>query len=158
LGESISDNVFTWISYGGGINLSTGRFLTRQPGRLNPYVPWGGDPALLGPLGLLVMLRWRRRGKKDKMDMLLMLLVVGLAFGLSLAARGGWRRAAGYGYSPFDPAFFHANAADTVSLAYPAGNRNTWITDKNTHNTPTSFRFTGQRLESSFGLYFYGAR
>ena len=24
--------------------------------------------------------------------------------------------------------------------------------------TPTSFRFTGQRQESSLGLYFYGAR
>jgi 3D (Asp-Asp-Asp) domain-containing protein len=65
----------------------------RQPGSLNPYVPWGGDPAgaLLGPLGLLVMLRWRRRRKGGKMDLLLLLLVMGLAFGLSLAAcnRGG---------------------------------------------------------------------
>jgi RHS repeat-associated protein len=70
---------------------ATGRFLTRQPGRLNPYVPWGGDPAgaLLGPLGLLVMLRWRRRRKGGKMDLLLLLLVVGLAFGLSLAACNG---------------------------------------------------------------------
>lgn len=40
---------------------STGRFLTRQPVRLNPYVPWGGDPAgaLLGPLTLLVLLHKR---------------------------------------------------------------------------------------------------
>jgi hypothetical protein len=45
--------------------------------------------ALLGPLGLLVMLRWRRRGKGGKMDLLLLLLVVGLAFGLSLAACNG---------------------------------------------------------------------
>jgi hypothetical protein len=65
--------------------------LTRQPGRFNPYVPWSGDPAgaLLGPLGLLVMLRWRKRSKGGKMDLLLVLLVVGLAFGLSLAACNG---------------------------------------------------------------------
>jgi hypothetical protein len=69
---------------------ATGRFLTRQPGRLNPYVPWSGDPAgaLLGPLGLLVMLRWRRRGKKGKMDTILTLLLVGLALGIGLAACG----------------------------------------------------------------------
>ena len=70
---------------------ATGRFLTRQPGLTNPYVPWRGDPlgAVLGPLGLLAMLRWRKRGKRGKIGTILLLLLVTLAVGAMLAACGG---------------------------------------------------------------------
>jgi len=69
---------------------ATGRFLTRQPEQINPYVP-GGDPlgASVGVLGLLGMLRRRKRkGKLGRLDMLFLLLVV-LAGGASLAACDG---------------------------------------------------------------------
>jgi hypothetical protein len=34
-----------------------------------------------------------------------------------------------------------------------------WGTERYTYSTtPTTFRFTGQRLENSIGLYYYGAR
>ncbi len=82
---------------------ATGRFLTRQPGRINPYVPWS-DPlgSSVGVLGLLGMLRRRKRkrkGKLSRLDMLALLLVV-LAGGASLAACDG---AAPVGPSPIPP-------------------------------------------------------
>jgi RHS repeat-associated protein len=53
------DGELTWGYFGGQMDAATGliyagsgqyydpatgRFLTRQPGRINPYVPWGSDP------------------------------------------------------------------------------------------------------------------
>jgi len=72
----------------------TGRFLapgTRdfdpfQPGGLNPYLPWSGNPlgALLGPLGLLLL--FPRRKSLSGRDRLLLILLLGLAIAGAAAA------------------------------------------------------------------------
>jgi RHS repeat-associated protein len=72
----------------------TGRFLTPgtrdfdpfQPGTLNPYVPWSGNPlgALLGPLGLLLL--FPRRKSLSGRDRLLLILLLGLAIAGAAAA------------------------------------------------------------------------
>jgi YD repeat-containing protein len=71
---------------------STGRFLTRQaqPGKSNPYVPWGGDgPAgmLIGPLALAALLCKRRKGggKPGRGEYLLLAVLTVLAMGVMLA-------------------------------------------------------------------------
>jgi len=71
---------------------STGRFLNRNvnPNSANPYVPWSGEPtgALIAPLVLLAMV-YSRKKRRGKLDMLVLLLVLGAALGLSLSACGG---------------------------------------------------------------------
>jgi len=67
----------------------TGRFLTRdaKPNSTNPYVPWDPTGALLGPLGLLALVYGRKK-KGSKAGMLLVLLLVGVSVGMTLAACG----------------------------------------------------------------------
>lgn len=64
----------------------TGRFLNRDvnPRSPNPYVPWG-DPAgaLVAPLALLALLYGRRKSR-SRWDTLVILLILGLAAGMSL--------------------------------------------------------------------------
>lgn len=64
----------------------TGRFLTRDasPNNTNPYVPWNPLGALIGPLGLLALVFGRRK-KGSKVGMLLVLLLVGVSVGMTLA-------------------------------------------------------------------------
>ncbi len=70
---------------------STGRFLNHNanPNGTNPYVPWGGEPsaAFMAPLALLSLFYSRKR-KRGTLDTFVILLVLGVAFGLSLAACG----------------------------------------------------------------------
>jgi len=70
---------------------STGRFLNRSvnPDSANPYVPWSGEPtgALIGPLVLLAMV-YSRKKRRGKLDIFIILLVLCLAVGVSLAACG----------------------------------------------------------------------
>ena len=66
----------------------TGRFLNRntKPDQTNPYVPWGGNPsaAFMAPLALLWMI-YSRKKKRGKLDMFIILLVLGVAVSMSLA-------------------------------------------------------------------------
>jgi uncharacterized repeat protein (TIGR01451 family) len=66
----------------------TGRFLNRnaKPEQNNPYTPWG-DPsgALMAPLALLVLLYGRKK-TRGKWDNLVIVAVLSLAVGMSLAA------------------------------------------------------------------------
>jgi RHS repeat-associated protein len=70
---------------------STGRFLNRSvnPDSANPYVPWSGEPtgALIGPLVLLAMV-YNRKKRREKIDVFIILFVLCLAIGMSLAACG----------------------------------------------------------------------
>jgi RHS repeat-associated protein len=71
---------------------ATGRFLTRedQPGKTNPYVPWGGDTigAMLAPLALLGMFYSRKRSKGNKIGYLVILLFVTFTVSTTLSACG----------------------------------------------------------------------
>jgi hypothetical protein len=75
---------------------TTGRFLTRQvnPNSTNPYVPWNFDPAgaLIGPLALLSLIAWRKRGKPSKtvpyLFLLVFLVVLPLSVGLACGPGG----------------------------------------------------------------------
>ena len=70
----------------------TGRFLSRnaKPDQTNPYVPWGGNPtgALFAPLALLSLV-YSRKKKRGTLDIIIVLIVVGVALGLSLSACSG---------------------------------------------------------------------
>jgi len=78
---------------------STGRFLNRNvnPNSANPYVPLppsgmlreGGEPtgALIAPLVLLAILYGRKK-RRGKLDTLIILLVLCVGIGMSLAACG----------------------------------------------------------------------
>ena len=67
----------------------TGRFLTRNanPTQTNPYVPWKGDPAgaMLAPIALLAMVYGGKK-KRNKWNNLLILMVLIVSAGISLAA------------------------------------------------------------------------
>ena len=100
---------FTWGYFGGLMDAATGliyvgdgqyydpqtgRFLTRgaQQGKANPYVPWGGDPTglLVGPLALMVLLRWKKRGRAlSRMERVLLAVLVLAAVGVAVAGCGG---------------------------------------------------------------------
>jgi hypothetical protein len=69
---------------------STGRFLTRhaKPDNTNPYVPWNPSSALFAPLALLFLLYGNKR-KRSKWDTLVIMLLLGVAVTMSLAACGG---------------------------------------------------------------------
>ena len=66
----------------------TGRFLNRnaKPEQSNPYIPWGGNPssALIAPLALLVLIFGRKK-TRSKWDNLVIVTVLCLAVGMSLA-------------------------------------------------------------------------
>jgi hypothetical protein len=68
---------------------STGRFLTRhaKPDQTNPYVPWNPSSALLAPLALLFLFYGNKR-KRSKWDTLVIMLLLGVAVTMSLAACG----------------------------------------------------------------------
>jgi hypothetical protein len=68
---------------------STGRFLTRhaKPDNTNPYVPWNPSSALFAPLALLFLLYGNKR-KRSKWDTLVIMLLLGVAVTMSLAACG----------------------------------------------------------------------
>ena len=68
----------------------TGRFLTRdaKPNQNNPYTPIDPTSALFAPLALLAMVFGNKK-KRGKWDSLVILLVLGMAVGMSLAACGG---------------------------------------------------------------------
>lgn len=67
----------------------TGRFLTRdaKPNNSNPYVPWNPIGAIFAPLAVLSMIYVRRR-KRNKWDILVITLVLGIAAGMSVVACG----------------------------------------------------------------------
>jgi hypothetical protein len=69
---------------------ATGRFLTRDvnPDSTNPYVPWNPIGAILGPLGLIVLVFGRRKKGSKVGTFLVLLLVVG-SMGMTLAACSG---------------------------------------------------------------------
>lgn len=102
--ESFGDGNFTWGYFGGLMDAATGllyigngqyydpdtgRFLTRgaNPNSPNPYVPWNGDPAgaLLAPMGLLAFV-YRGRRTRNKWNMLIVLIVLGMSVSLALSA------------------------------------------------------------------------
>jgi RHS repeat-associated protein len=102
-----SEGNFTWGYFGGMMDASTGllyvgngqyydpttgRFLTReaQPGKTNPYVPWGGDTigVMLAPLALLGMFYSRKRSKGNKIGYLVILLFVTFTVSTTLSACG----------------------------------------------------------------------
>jgi len=66
---------------------ATGRFLTRdaRPSQNNPYTPIDPTGAMLAPLALLALVYGRRKSR-GKWDMLVILLVMCLAVGMSLSA------------------------------------------------------------------------
>jgi len=68
---------------------STGRFLTRDvyPNSTNPYVPWNPIGAILGPLGLIALIFGRKK-KGSKTGTILVLLLVTVSVGMTLAACG----------------------------------------------------------------------
>ena len=68
----------------------TGRFLTRdaKPNQNNPYTPIDPTSALFAPLALLAMV-YSSKKKRGKWDSLVILLVLGMAVGMSLAACAG---------------------------------------------------------------------
>ncbi len=67
----------------------TGRFLTRdaRPGQNNPYTPVDPTGGLLVPL-MLLSLVYARKKSRGKWDTLVILLVLGVSVGMSLAACG----------------------------------------------------------------------
>jgi RHS repeat-associated protein len=67
----------------------TGRFLTRDvyPNSPNPYVPWNPIGAILGPLGLIVLVFGRKRKGSKTGTFLVLVLVVG-SVGMTLAGCG----------------------------------------------------------------------
>ena len=69
---------------------ATGRFLTRDvnPNSANPYVPWNPIGAIIGPLGLVALVFGRRK-KGSKVGTLLVLLVVTVSVGMTLAGCAG---------------------------------------------------------------------
>jgi hypothetical protein len=66
---------------------ATGRFLTRNvnPDSTNPYVPWNPIGAILGPLGLVALVFGRKR-KCGKWDTLIIIVLLGINAGVSIAA------------------------------------------------------------------------
>ena len=100
---------FTWGYFGGLMDAATGliyvgegqyydpqtgRFLTRgaQPSKANPYVPWGGEPTglLIGPLALMVLLRWKKRSRAlGRIERVLLAALVVVAVGVVVAGCGG---------------------------------------------------------------------
>jgi RHS repeat-associated protein len=76
-----------YVGNGQYFDPATGRFLTRDasPNSTNPYVPWSPLGALIGPLGLVVLFFGRRK-KGSKASMLLVLLLVGVTVGMTLAS------------------------------------------------------------------------
>ena len=103
--EQSGSGDITWGYFGGLLDAATGliyvgngqyydpasgRFLTRQarPSGGNPYVPWGGDPsgALIGPLALLALVGWRKRGKNRAGAFLLLCLLVVALGAVGMAA------------------------------------------------------------------------
>jgi RHS repeat-associated protein len=66
---------------------ATGRFLTRNvnPDNTNPYTPWNPIGAIIGPLGLISLFCTRRK-KGSKSGTLLVLLLIGVTMGMTLAA------------------------------------------------------------------------
>ena len=66
----------------------TGRFLNRnaKPEQNNPYIPWGGNPssALIAPLALLALVFGRKK-TRNRWDNLVIVTVLCLAVGMSLA-------------------------------------------------------------------------
>ncbi len=71
---------------------TTGRFLSRgvNATSTNPYVPWGGNPtgALFTPLALLSLV-YTRKKKRGTLDTIIILMVLGVAVGMSLSACQG---------------------------------------------------------------------
>ncbi len=69
---------------------ATGRFLTTraQPGKVNPYVPRGGDASgiLLGPLALMVLLKGKRNGRKlSRVNRFIVLLILFILMAMIIA-------------------------------------------------------------------------
>ena len=82
----------TGLLYVGGgqyYDPETGRFLTRdaKPNNSNPYVPWNPIGAIFAPLAMLSMFYMRKR-KRSKWDTLIIIVVLGIATGISAAACG----------------------------------------------------------------------
>jgi RHS repeat-associated protein len=68
---------------------ATGRFLTRdaKPNNTNPYVPWDPTGAIIGPLAAMALFFGRKR-KRNKRDILIIIVLLGITAGTGLVACG----------------------------------------------------------------------